>query len=33
VEFKAAVDKLLEIMRDVDEEEFTGVIKEWRRRR
>jgi hypothetical protein len=32
-EFKAAVGKLLEIMKDVDEEEFAGVIKEWRRRR
>jgi post-segregation antitoxin (ccd killing protein) len=32
-EFKVAVDKLLEIMKDVDEEEFAGVIKEWRRRR
>jgi post-segregation antitoxin (ccd killing protein) len=31
--FKVAVDKLLEIMKDVDEEEFAGVIKEWRRRR
>jgi len=32
-EIKAAVSKLLEIMKDVNEEEFAGVIKEWRRRR
>ena len=32
-EFRFATDKLLEAMREIDEEEFTDVIKEWRRRR
>jgi|GEM_PF-6113998 len=29
--FRLRVDKLLEIMKDVDEEEFAEIIKEWRR--
>jgi hypothetical protein len=29
--FRLRVDKLLVIMKDVDEEEFAEIIKEWRR--